>query len=146
MDQFDNCPESALRWHQEGKGAVLATVIETWGSAPRRVGSQLAISSDAEMVGSVSGGCVESAVVVEAMDALEDGAARELEFGVSDEDAFAVGLACGGTIRVLVEPVGSVIPEAMLAELVEHRAQRTPVAYVANLETQIGRASCRERV
>ena len=136
MDQFDNCPESALRWHQEGKGAVLATVIETWGSAPRRVGSQLAISSDAEMVGSVSGGCVESAVVVEAMDALEDGAARELEFGVSDEDAFAVGLACGGTIRVLVEPVGSVIPEALLTELVAHRAQRMPVAYVANLETK----------
>lgn len=136
MDQFDNCPESALRWHQEGKGAVLATVIETWGSAPRRVGSQLAISSDAEMEGSVSGGCVEGAVVVEAMEALEDGAARELEFGVSDEDAFAVGLACGGTIRVLVEPVGSVIPEALLAELVELRAQRTPVAYVAKLGTK----------
>lgn len=109
MDRFDRCPETALDWHRAGKGAVLATVIETWGSAPRRVGSQLAISGEGEIEGSVSGGCVEGAVVVEAMDALADGTARELEFGVSDQDAFAVGLACGGTIRVLVEPVGSVL-------------------------------------
>ncbi|CUH68431.1 putative xanthine dehydrogenase subunit A [Thalassovita gelatinovora] len=135
MDRFDNIPEIALDWHRAGKGAVLATVVETWGSAPRRVGSQLAISGQGEFEGSVSGGCVEGAVVVEAMDALEDGTHRMLEFGVSDGDAFAVGLACGGTIRVLVEPVGKVMPEALLADLVTARQARHPVAYVVNPET-----------
>ena len=135
MDRFDNIPETALAWHRAGRGAVLATVVETWGSAPRRVGAQLAISGDAEIAGSVSGGCVEGAVVVEAQEALEDGGARLLEFGVSDQDAFAVGLACGGTIRVLVEPVGRVLPEAMLADLVAARAARRPAAYVVNVET-----------
>ena len=135
MDRFDTCPETALNWHRAGKGAVLATVIETWGSAPRRIGSQLAISGEGQIEGSVSGGCVEGAVVVEAMDALEDGTVRELEFGVSDQDAFAVGLACGGTIRVLVEPVGAVLPEAVLEDLVALRAKRVPVAYVADLDT-----------
>ena len=134
MERFDKCPETALAWHRAGKGAVLATVIETWGSAPRRVGSQLAISGEGEIEGSVSGGCVEGAVVVEAMDALAEGKARELEFGVSDEDAFAVGLACGGTIRVLVEPVGPVLPEDILDRLVKYRADRVPVAYVADLD------------
>lgn len=125
-------PEIALDWHRAGKGVALATVIETWGSAPRRVGAQLVISSDAEMEGSVSGGCVEGAVVVEALEALDEGRARVLEYGVSDGDAFAVGLACGGTIRVLVEPVGSVLPETMLADLVAARAARKQVAYVVN--------------
>jgi xanthine dehydrogenase accessory factor len=133
MDRFDNIPETALAWHTEGKGAVLATVVETWGSAPRRVGSQLAVSGEGEIQGSVSGGCVEGAVVVEAMDALEDGKARVLEFGVSDGDAFAVGLACGGTIRVLVEPVGEVLPLDLLEQLVAARAAREPVAVVADL-------------
>lgn len=134
MERFDRCPETALDWHRSGKGAVLATVIETWGSAPRRVGSQLAISGEGEIEGSVSGGCVEGAVVVEAMDALADGKPRELEFGVSDQDAFAVGLACGGTIRVLVEPVGAVLPEDILDQLVKYRAARRPVAYVVDLD------------
>jgi xanthine dehydrogenase accessory factor len=134
-DLSDSIPETALGWHREGKGAVLATVIETWGSAPRRVGAQLAISGDGEIEGSVSGGCVEGAVIVEALEALEEGAARELEFGVSDGDAFAVGLACGGTIRVLVEPVGGVLPEALLADLCAARAARAPVAYVVDLDT-----------
>ena len=99
---FDDIPEIALDWHRDGKGAALATVVQTWGSAPRQVGSQLAISGAGEIAGSVSGGCVEGAVVVEAMDALQDGRSRILEFGVSDDEAFAVGLACGGTIRVMV--------------------------------------------
>ncbi|MBY6115605.1 XdhC family protein [Mameliella alba] len=134
MDIADAIPEKALEWHRAGQGAVLATVVETWGSAPRRVGSQLAISGNGEIEGSVSGGCVEGAVIVEAMDALEAGDLRELEFGVSDDDAFAVGLACGGTIRVLVEPVGSVLPELLLEDLVKARAAREPVAYVVDLD------------
>lgn len=135
MDDFDNIPEQALAWHEDGTGAVLATVMQTWGSAPRRVGAQLAVSGDGEIAGSVSGGCVEGAVIVEALEALEDGGVRELEFGVSDDDAFAVGLACGGTIRVLVEPVGGSMPEALLRELCEARAARRPVAYVADLDS-----------
>jgi xanthine dehydrogenase accessory factor len=135
MDRFDSIPETALAWHRAGKGAALATVIETWGSAPRRVGSMLAISGDAEIEGSVSGGCVEGAVIVEALEAIEAGEARELEFGVSDQDAFAVGLACGGKIRVLVEPIGSVLTEELLAELVAARAERRPLAYVADLDS-----------
>lgn len=135
MDVFENAPERALEWHLAGRGAVLATVIETWGSAPRRVGAQLAIASDGEMQGSVSGGCVEGAVVFEAMEALDKGVARVLEYGVSDGDAFAVGLACGGTIRILVEPIGSAMPVDALQALVAARAARTPVAYEADLET-----------
>ena len=109
-----------------GKGAALATVVETWGSAPRPVGSQLAVSGKAEIMGSVSGGCVEGAVVAEALEALGDGRCRVLEFGVSDDDAFAVGLACGGRIRVLVEPVGQGQgPGAeLIARVAEARARR----------------------
>ncbi|MCR8547047.1 XdhC family protein [Salipiger sp. P9] len=135
MSSFDSIPETALAWHRDGRGAVLATVIETWGSAPRRVGAQLAISGKGEIEGSVSGGCVEGAVIVEALEALEEGAVRELEFGVSDQDAFAVGLACGGTIRVLVEPVGAVLPEALLDGLCAARAARRAVAYVVDLDS-----------
>ncbi len=135
MDRFDKSPEIALEWFRKGTGSALATVVETWGSAPRRVGAQLVIGGDGRIEGSVSGGCVEGAVIVEALEAIEEGEARLLEFGVSDEDAFAVGLACGGTIRVLVEPIGSVMPEQMLAELVEARANRQPLAYEVNVDT-----------
>ena len=131
----DDIPEIALDWHRAGKGAVLATVVQTWGSAPRPVGSQLAISGQAEIAGSVSGGCVEGAVVAEALEALQDGSTRMLEYGVSDNEAFAVGLACGGTIRVMVEPVGAALPEALLAELCAARAARRAIAYVVNTTT-----------
>jgi len=134
--RFDNIPEVALAWHRAARGAVLATVVETWGSAPRPVGSQLAIARDGEIAGSVSGGCVEGAVIVEAQDALEDGKPRMLEFGVSDDQAFAVGLACGGRIRVMIESVGTVLPEPMLTDLVAARAIRVPIAYVVNPVTQ----------
>ncbi len=127
----DRIPEIALDWHRAGTGAALATVVETWGSAPRQAGSQLAVSGQGQIMGSVSGGCVEGAVVTEALEAMQDGRARMLTFGVSDETAFAVGLACGGTIRVMVEPVGQGgdrLPEAMLAEVVAARAARRALA------------------
>lgn len=127
----DKIPEIALTWHQQGLGAALATVVETWGSAPRQPGSQLAISGTGQIMGSVSGGCVEGAVVTEALEALSDGIPRLLTFGVSDETAFAVGLACGGTIKVLVEPVA---PWAdLLVELVAARCARKAVAYSVSL-------------
>ena len=132
----DDIPAIALHWVDAGRGAALATVIETWGSAPRPVGSQLAISGDGEIAGSVSGGCVEGAVVVEAMEAVEDGGSRLMEFGVSDDEAFAVGLACGGRIGVMVEPVRDAdLPRDLLAELVAARAARQQVAYAVDTES-----------
>jgi len=131
----DRMPETALAWARDGRGAALATVVETWGSAPRPVGSQLAVAGDGAIEGSVSGGCVEGAVVAEAQAAIADGRPRLLSFGVSDEDAFAVGLACGGTIRVLVDPVGSVLPLPVLEALVAAREGRRPAALLANLVT-----------
>ncbi|MEM9428847.1 MAG: XdhC family protein [Pseudomonadota bacterium] len=133
----DQIPEQALAWAHAGTPAALATVIETWGSAPRPVGAQLAISGAAEMVGSVSGGCVEGAVVAEALDAVEDGTPRILEYGISDDEAFAVGLACGGRIRVLLEPVarGDGIPRALLEALVAARVGREAATYAVNVET-----------
>lgn len=137
MDQ-DNLPELALDWHRSGRGAVLATVIETWGSAPRRVGAQLVVDQAMAMEGSVSGGCVEAAVVHEAVAALADGRPRVLSFGVSDDQAFAVGLACGGTIRILLEPVGTRpegLPPALLENLCAARLERRPIAYRVNLSS-----------
>ena len=134
----DQIPEAALAWHRAGKGAALATVIETWGSAPRQAGSQLAISGEGEMTGSVSGGCVEGAVITEALDALQDRKSRVLTFGVSDETAFAAGLACGGTIRVLVEPVGEgveALPETLLEALTQARAAPRAAAIVTSPAT-----------
>ena len=141
---FENMPERALDWHQAGKGAVLATVIQTWGSAPRRVGGQLVINKDGDMEGSVSGGCVEGAVVLEAIEALETGERKVLEYGVSDADAFSVGLACGGTIRILLEPVGSALSVETLKTLVDHRARRVPIAYCVNVKTNESRLTSAE--
>jgi xanthine/CO dehydrogenase XdhC/CoxF family maturation factor len=97
--------DTAEAWRREGRPVALATVVETWGSAPRPVGSHLVIDGEGNFQGSVSGGCVEGAVVTEALDVLESGAPKILEFGVADETAWRVGLSCGGTIRVLVEKV-----------------------------------------
>lgn len=134
MATFENAPEQALDWVRSGQGAALATVVQTWGSAPRRAGAQMVVSGAGDMMGSVSGGCVEGAVVIEAMDALDNGAPRLLEYGVSDGDAFAVGLACGGTIKVLVEPVGPAMPVEMLEALVAARADRRRAAYVVDVQ------------
>ncbi len=139
MTEITDLPKLALDWHKAGRGVAVATVVETWGSAPRAVGSQLVIDADGAMEGSVSGGCVEGAVIMEAIGALEDGKTRLLEYGVSDDEAFAVGLACGGRIRVLVEPVGSAMPVALLEDLVARRDQVTPVAYVTDLSTGVPR-------
>lgn len=97
--------DQALAWMDEGRKIALATVIETWGSAPQPVGSQLLIDADGNFEGSVSGGCVEGAVILEAADVIVNGKPTVMEFGVADETAWEVGLACGGRIKVLVEPV-----------------------------------------
>ncbi len=97
--------KAAEDWRKQGRDVALATVVETWGSAPRPVGSNLVIDEAGNFLGSVSGGCVEGAVVTEAMDVIESGKPKMLEFGVADETAWKVGLSCGGTIRVFVEKV-----------------------------------------
>ncbi len=99
--------DQAAQWLKDGRQVALATVIETWGSAPQPVGSQLAIDSEGNFIGSVSGGCVEGAVVTEAIDVLGTGKPKVLAFGVADETAWKVGLACGGKIRVYVEPLAA---------------------------------------
>ncbi len=98
--------EIAESWMKAGREVVIATVVETWGSAPRPVGSHLVIDEAGNFEGSVSGGCVEGAVVAEAADVLSSGEPKMLEFGVADEAAWEVGLSCGGNIRVYVERVG----------------------------------------
>jgi len=95
----------ALNWRGQGHKVALATVVSTWGSSPRPVGSQLIVDDQLRLQGSVSGGCIEGAVVHEAQAIMGGAPAKLLEFGVSDEQAWEVGLACGGTIQVFVEVV-----------------------------------------
>ena len=105
MTKLDDELTLAETWLAEGRKIALATVVSTWGSAPRPPGSHLVIDSEGNFEGSVSGGCVEGAVVTEALDVIESGSSKMLEFGVADETAFEVGLSCGGNIRVYVERV-----------------------------------------
>jgi xanthine/CO dehydrogenase XdhC/CoxF family maturation factor len=97
--------EAIERWRAQGARVALATVVRTYGSAPRGVGSKLAVSAAGEMAGSVSGGCVEGAVFEECIEALKTGRRQLVRYGISDEQAWGVGLACGGTIEVFVEPL-----------------------------------------
>jgi xanthine/CO dehydrogenase XdhC/CoxF family maturation factor len=105
LERDEDILQAAEEWKKAGHGVALATVVETWGSAPRPAGSNLVINDEGTFLGSVSGGCVEGAVVTEALDIIASGQPKLLEFGVADETAFEVGLSCGGTIRVFVEKV-----------------------------------------
>jgi len=96
---------TAQRWLGEGRKVALGTVVSTWGSSPRQAGSQIAIRDDGTFVGSVSGGCIEGAVIIEARTAMADGKVRLLKYGVTDDTAWSVGLACGGQVEIFVEPV-----------------------------------------
>jgi xanthine/CO dehydrogenase XdhC/CoxF family maturation factor len=97
--------DQAQAWRRTGQGVALATVVKTWGSSPRPVGAKLAVSDAGAFVGSVSGGCVEGAVVAEALEVIRDGTPRMLDFGISNDEAWEVGLACGGKIEIFVERV-----------------------------------------
>jgi xanthine/CO dehydrogenase XdhC/CoxF family maturation factor len=92
-------------WCDQGKQVALATVVSTWGSSPRPVGSQLVVNEDMAFLGSVSGGCIEGAVIQEALAIMRHGEPKLLDFGVSNEQAWEVGLACGGKVQVYVERV-----------------------------------------
>ncbi|MDR3437774.1 XdhC family protein [Telmatospirillum sp.] len=104
-DDDDTVLAQAAAWLAEGRGVALATVVHTWGSGPRPVGSHLVIDDRGGFMGSVSGGCIEAAVITEAAEVIRDRAPRSLEFGVSDAEAWHVGLACGGAIRIYLEPL-----------------------------------------
>jgi xanthine/CO dehydrogenase XdhC/CoxF family maturation factor len=101
----DNILLEAERWVRAGRKVAIATVVETWGSAPRPVGSRIVVDDQARFLGSVSGGCVEGDVIAAALDAIEVGQPKMLEFGVADETAWRVGLSCGGKIKIYVERI-----------------------------------------
>ena len=105
MTDHDRVLETAQGWLDHGHQVALATVVKTWGSAPRPAGSQLAVRNDGTFVGSVSGGCVEGAVITEAQDTIADGKPRQLSFGVSNDQAWEAGLACGGRIEIYLERI-----------------------------------------
>jgi xanthine dehydrogenase accessory factor len=136
MDDSSSDPLTAASdWLDSDRKIALATVTRTWGSAPRPEGSQMAIRDDGAFSGSVSGGCVEGAVIGEAQNALNDGKPRNLKFGVSNEDAWAVGLACGGTIEVHVAPVLASEQQSLLRELRNARDAHRAVVLATDLAT-----------
>ncbi len=97
--------ETAAAWAAAGEQVAIATVTETWGSSPRPAGSQMAVTASGRMAGSVSGGCIEGAVADVAAEAMRTGQPQWLDFGVTNERAWEVGLACGGKLKVFVEPL-----------------------------------------
>ena len=99
--------ETAAEWQSRGRRVAIATVVGTWGSSPRPVGSQLLIDEHGAFLGSVSGGCIEGAVIADALEVIQSGTPRLLDFGVSNETAWEVGLSCGGKVQVYVEPLES---------------------------------------
>lgn len=103
LSKDDDVLSEAALWREEGRDVALATVVKTWGSSPRPVGSHLAIDGNSNFVGSVSGGCIEGAVIHEALDVMQEGKPRVLKYGVTHEMAWEVGLACGGQVHVYVE-------------------------------------------
>lgn len=103
--QDDNVLQEANDWLKAGKKVALATVVSSWGSSPRPPGSQLAVTENSTFVGSVSGGCIEGAVVTEALEVIETGIPKVLDYGVTNELAWEVGLACGGKVKVFVEAI-----------------------------------------
>jgi len=105
MTEDEEVLVAAAQWRRQGKGVAIATVTATWGSSPRPTGSQLVVDADGRMLGSVSGGCIEGAVVKEAQEVIEDGKPRLLDFGITNEQAWEVGLACGGKLQVYLERV-----------------------------------------
>jgi xanthine/CO dehydrogenase XdhC/CoxF family maturation factor len=103
--QDEDLLQIAADWKRAGRDVAVATVTATWGSSPRQPGSQLVVDDQGRMLGSVSGGCVEGAVVREALEIMVDGKPRLLDFGITNEQAWDVGLACGGKLQVYVERV-----------------------------------------
>ena len=103
ISQDDDVLNEAATWRKDGRNVALATVVSTWGSSPRPVGSHLAVDETGKFVGSVSGGCIEGAVVTEALQVMKSKIPKVLDYGVTNELAWEVGLACGGQVKIFVE-------------------------------------------
>lgn len=106
MKEIDEILSQAYLWRKEKKSVAIATVVSTWGSSPRPVGSQMVVNEKLEILGSVSGGCIESFVIAEAQEIIKTGKPKLLKFGVSNSEAWEVGLTCGGKVEVYVEKIG----------------------------------------
>jgi xanthine dehydrogenase accessory factor len=106
MDNAEDVLSIAAAWEREGETVAIATVTETWGSSPRPAGSRMAVTASGRIAGSVSGGCIEGAVAQAAQDVMASGTPKLLDFGVTNEMAWEVGLACGGKVKVFVESLG----------------------------------------
>lgn len=132
----DDVIDTAIAWRDAGHGVALATVIETWGSAPRRAGSQLVVRDDGLFAGSVSGGCVEADVITESIAVIGEVGAKRLDYGVADATAWTAGLACGGRIAILVQTINdSYFPPCLLTRLARARSVGEGVTLATDLTT-----------
>ena len=133
IDQNQNILELAIQWADEGRKVAIATVVSTWGAASRQTGSQLIVDSDGVFEGSVSGGCVEPAVITEAFDVLKSGRPRMVSFGVSNEQAWDVGLICGGRIDIYIQSLDAI--RGMLERVIELKKAQISACVITDLAT-----------
>ena len=133
MTEVDDILTPMSVWLKEKRKVALATVISTWGSAPRPVGGQMAIDSDGEIIGSVSGGCIEGAVINEGINSINDGKLRIKDYGISNDMAWEVGLACGGELKILIQPLN--LEDKIIYSIVENIKNREPTKLIINCLT-----------
>jgi len=134
IDELGHLLATEAKWREAGHRTAIATVIQTWGSAPRRRGAHLIVRDDGLFEGSVSGGCVEGDVITQAIEAIAAGRARRLDYGVSEAKAWEVGLACGGQISIFVQPVsGKAFPPALLDQIMRSRKAGDRLAVTTDL-------------
>ncbi len=125
MNELDDVLTPLSTWLKEKRKVAIATVISTWGSAPRPVGGQMAIDVNGEIIGSVSGGCIEGAVISEGIKSIKDGKTRVKDYGISNNLAWEVGLACGGELKILIQPLN--IEDSIVNSMVAHIKNRQPI-------------------
>jgi xanthine dehydrogenase accessory factor len=133
MTEIDDILTPVSVWLKEKRKVALATVISTWGSAPRPVGGQMAIDSNGEIIGSVSGGCIEGAVINEGINSINDGKLRIKDYGISNDMAWEVGLACGGELKILIQPLN--LEDKIVYSIVENIKNREPTKLIINCLT-----------
>ena len=133
MTEVDDILTPMSVWLKEKRKVALATVISTWGSAPRPVGGQMAIDSNGEIIGSVSGGCIEGAVINEGINSINDGKLRIKDYGISNDMAWEVGLACGGELKILIQPLN--LEDEIVYSIVENIKNREPTKLIINCLT-----------
>ena len=133
MTEVDDILTPMSVWLKEKRKIALATVISTWGSAPRPVGGQMAIDSNGEIIGSVSGGCIEGAVINEGINSINDGKLRIKDYGISNDMAWEVGLACGGELKILIQPLN--LEDKIVYSIVENIKNREPTKLIINCLT-----------